>query len=40
MCRMFKCLPSELRKEDAEDIEAFSIVYEILMKDNPFFAFM
>jgi len=37
LCKIFRCLPSELRKEDWKDLESFQIVYETIAEKNPFF---
>ena len=40
LCKTFKCLPSELDKEDTEEMDMMSIVYQELGAKNPFFYFM
>ena len=35
MCKLFRCLPSELDEEDYEDIEVFEIVTNHVGDKNP-----
>jgi len=40
MCRAMKCTPSQLRKEDSEEIAYLTHIYSILAKKNPMSMFM
>ena len=35
MCKLLRCLPSELEKEDFDDIECIEIISKNIGKDNP-----
>jgi hypothetical protein len=35
MCKAMKCTPSELRKEDYEEITYLTHIYTIMSKKNP-----
>jgi hypothetical protein len=36
LCKIFRCLPSELDKEDALEIDICQFVYSIVGEKNPF----
>ena len=35
MCKLLRCLPSELEEEDFDDIEYIEIISKNIGKDNP-----
>jgi len=35
MCKMLRCLPSQIDEEDYEDIQLIMMVVEVIGKDNP-----
>lgn len=37
LCKMWGCRPSEMREELAEDVAAHSIIYWLMIQENPFF---
>jgi len=37
MCKLLRCTPSELRKEDAKDVERLNFIFNKIGDKNPFF---
>lgn len=40
LCRIFRCTPSQLNKENWDDIEVMSAIYEEAAKEDPLTMFM
>lgn len=36
LCKFYGCTPSQLKREDAEEVELHAVVFQKMLEKNPF----